>query len=333
MHFNLKTLAAAGALTTGAALALAGPAYALPGPVHAGITGTATAHNTSVGTVKVTGLLPTGGSYRLDHLTVIDGVTITATEGDNDGNGVTGEANTVLSGAGTLGTHSPDGAVVLDFTVGRDEALVKVPVTVGTSIGGATVSTDGTVTVTDVTRGRGVGGVFPGPAPTGTRTPFPGSSRTPGPRGSRTGSGDFVNRYGNGLDAYQQKIPGLVAGWTATKGDPATNLIRERVGTHDGSAVYLLEFQRLNGSSLIASGYCVTDSGAANGNVLVSAPCSTTSLAQQFYLNSRSNLENLGDRLFVTPHGTGVQLTDSADSSSGGGSGVYRWESGEQLPG
>ena len=40
--------------------------------------------------------------------------------------------------------------------------------------------------------------------------------------------GNEVNQFGNGFDVYQQRqYPGaIIAGWTATKADPATHFLR-----------------------------------------------------------------------------------------------------------
>ena len=48
--------------------------------------------------------------------------------------------------------------------------------------------------------------------------------------------GDEVNPFGNGFDVYQQHqyAGAIIAGWTATKADPATHFIR-LAGTHAGA--------------------------------------------------------------------------------------------------
>jgi len=150
------------------------------------------------------------------------------------------------------------------------------------------------------------------------------ASRVRTPRVSSVG--DFANAFGNGPDAYRQLYyPGArVAGWTVTRGDIATNLIRVQVGTTTGGApIYRLEFERYFGSSRGASGECMTQ---VNTSVLEET-CTESSLAQDWYLNGSSYLTNAASGLFVTPHGTGALLTVSTDPTSGGGSGVYHWVS------
>jgi hypothetical protein len=161
------------------------------------------------------------------------------------------------------------------------------------------------------------------------------ATKSAAPGGTLKGSravGDYVNTYGNGFDAYQQKIGAglLVRGWTATKGDPATNLIRTDDGTKtNGFEDYQLEFQRTSGSSLIASGYCV----AVSGSAIVQQSCSEGAPAQELYLDNGQLGSVSAPGMFVTPHGTGAALTVSANPGSGGGSGnTYRWKTTAQLP-
>jgi hypothetical protein len=143
--------------------------------------------------------------------------------------------------------------------------------------------------------------------------------------------GNYVNRFGNGFDAYRQhQYPGaIIAGWTATQGDPATHFLLNN-GTHQGAVQ--LEYAP-NGSG---SGLCVSDPGGGwssdplrDGLILTSC---NTGPWQQFIPQSDGSLKNVATGLFVNPNGTGAQLRGGASPTPWGGS-FYRFTSFSSLPG
>jgi hypothetical protein len=143
--------------------------------------------------------------------------------------------------------------------------------------------------------------------------------------------GNEVNRFGNGFDAYRQhQYPGaIIAGWTATQGDPATHFLLNN-GTHAGAVQ--LEYAP-NGSG---SGLCVSDPGGGwssdplrDGLILTSC---NTGPWQQFIPQSDGSLKNVATGLFVNPNGTGAQLRGGASPTPWGGS-FYRWTNFSSLPG
>jgi hypothetical protein len=143
--------------------------------------------------------------------------------------------------------------------------------------------------------------------------------------------GNEVNRFGNGLDAYRQhQYPGaIIAGWTATQGDPATHFLLNN-GTHQGAVQF--EYAP-NGS---ASGLCVSDPGGGwssdplrDGLILTSC---NTGPWQQFIPQSNGSLKNVATGLYVNPNGTGAQLRGGASPTTWGGS-FYKWTNFSSLPG
>ena len=148
---------------------------------------------------------------------------------------------------------------------------------------------------------------------------------TPGPYG------DEVNPFGNGFDVYQQhQYPGaIIAGWTATKADPATHFLR-LAGTSAGADKF--EYAPTGAGT----GLCVSDPGGGwasdplpDGLILTSC---NNGPWQQFVPQSNGTLKNLATGLFVNPNGTGAQLRGSTAPTSWGGS-VYTWTDYAHLPG
>jgi hypothetical protein len=144
-------------------------------------------------------------------------------------------------------------------------------------------------------------------------------------------TGDEVNPFGNGFDAYQQHdyAGAKVAGWPATQSDPATSFILN-AGTHPGA--YQFEYAP-NGT---ASGLCVSDPGGGwasdplpDGLILTNC---NTGPWQQFIPQSNGTLKNLKTGLYVNPDGKGAQLRGSSSTTSWGGS-VYNWTTSSSLPG
>ncbi len=142
--------------------------------------------------------------------------------------------------------------------------------------------------------------------------------------------GNEVNRFGNGFDAFRQhQFPGaIIAGWTATQGDPATHFILNN-GTHQG-AVQLEYAPKGSGTGL-----CVSDPGGGwssdplrDGLILTSC---NTGPWQQFIPQSNGSLKNVATGLFVNPNGTGAQLRGGASPTPWGGS-FYRFIDFSSLP-
>jgi hypothetical protein len=138
--------------------------------------------------------------------------------------------------------------------------------------------------------------------------------------------GDEVNRFGNGFDAFRQhQYPGaIIAGWTATQGDPATHFIRSN-GTHKGA--FRFEYAP-QGSG---SGLCVSDPGGGWSSDplrdgLILTPCNT-GLWQQFIPQANGTLKNVATGLYVNPNGTGRQLAGGTSPTPWGGS-SYTWRAG-----
>jgi hypothetical protein len=143
--------------------------------------------------------------------------------------------------------------------------------------------------------------------------------------------GDEVNRFGNGFDAFRQhQFPGaIIAGWTATQGDPATHFLLTN-GTHQG-AIRLEYAPKGTGTGL-----CVSDPGGGwssdplrDGLILTSC---NTGPWQQFIPQSNGSLKNVATGLFVNPNGTGAQLRGGASPTAWGGS-FYRFVDFSSLPG
>ncbi len=148
---------------------------------------------------------------------------------------------------------------------------------------------------------------------------------TPGPYG------DEVNPFGNGFDVYQQHqyAGAIIAGWTATKADPATHFLR-LAGTTSGA--YKYEYAPTGAGT----GLCVSDPGGGWAsdplpNGLILTGCNNGPW-QQFVPQSNGTLKNLATGLFVNPDGTGAQLRGSTAATSWGGS-AYTWTDYAHLPG
>jgi len=143
--------------------------------------------------------------------------------------------------------------------------------------------------------------------------------------------GDEVNPFGNGFDVYQQHqaVNAIIAGWTATKADPATHFIRLS-GTHSGA--YQYEYApHGSGTGLCVSepGYDAAGTGLTTGLVL--RGCNTGPW-QQFVPQSNGSLANLATGLVVSPNGTGAQLRGTTAPTPWGGS-RYTWTDYAHLPG
>jgi hypothetical protein len=143
--------------------------------------------------------------------------------------------------------------------------------------------------------------------------------------------GDEVNSFGNGFDVFQQHqaVNAIIAGWTATKADPATHFLRLS-GTVAGAFRY--EYAPRGAGT----GLCVSDPGfdaAGTGlmNGLVLRGCNTGPW-QQFVPQSNGTLKNVATGLFVNPNGTGAQLRGGTAPVSWGGS-HYTWTDFAHLPG
>jgi len=142
--------------------------------------------------------------------------------------------------------------------------------------------------------------------------------------------GNEVNPFGNGFDVFQQHqaVNAIIAGWTATRADPATHFIRHN-GTVSGA--YQYEYApHGSGTGLCVSdpGYDAAGTGLTNGLVL--RGCNTGGW-QQFIPQSNSTLRNVATGLVVSPNGTGAQLRGTTHPASWGGS-FYKWTDFAHLP-
>jgi hypothetical protein len=146
--------------------------------------------------------------------------------------------------------------------------------------------------------------------------------------------GDEVNPFGNGFDVYQQHFHAgaVIAGWSATKTDPATQFLQQPAFT---GAVNTWRFEAVNGRTGIATGLCVSDPGGGwasdplpNGLILTS--CNTGPF-QEFVQASNGTLTNVKTGLIVNPDGTGAQLRGMTTASPWGGS-FYKWTDEAHLP-
>jgi hypothetical protein len=142
--------------------------------------------------------------------------------------------------------------------------------------------------------------------------------------------GNYVNKFGNGLDVYrQQQHPGArIVGWTATQSDAATHFIINN-GTHPGA--YQIEYAP-DGTG---TGLCVSDPGGGwasdplrDGLILVDCSFSPW---QQFIRQPDGTLKNVATGLYVNPHGKGAQLRGESSATSWGGS-SYTWTPEGSLP-
>ena len=143
--------------------------------------------------------------------------------------------------------------------------------------------------------------------------------------------GNEVNPFGNGFDVFQQHqaVNAIIAGWTATKADPATHFIRLS-GTHSGAFRYEYAPHGV-GTGLCVSepGYDAAGTGLTTGLVL--RGCNTGPW-QQFIPQSNGSLANLASGLVVSPNGTGAQLRGTTAPTPWGGS-RYTWTDYAHLPG
>ena len=148
-----------------------------------------------------------------------------------------------------------------------------------------------------------------------------------------TGSyGDEVNAFGNGFDVFRQHYwaGAVVVGWTATRGDPATNFIR----ISRGPGVWQFEATRAGG---IATGLCVSDPGGgwpdpAGPDGLLITVCNSGPWQQFRVLTAEpSELRDVATGLVVWPDGTGAQLRGSV-TPIGGVSNRYTWMDNAKLP-
>jgi len=151
------------------------------------------------------------------------------------------------------------------------------------------------------------------------------SARTPGTLG------DEVNRFGNGFDVYGQRqaVNTIIAGWTATKADPATHFIRVP-GTVKGA--YRFDYAPngvATGLSVSEPGYDAAGTGLKDGLVL---RASNNGPWQQFIPQPNGTLKNVATGLYVSPNGAGAQLRGTTAPSPWGGS-AYTWKDYAHLPG
>jgi hypothetical protein len=143
--------------------------------------------------------------------------------------------------------------------------------------------------------------------------------------------GDEVNPFGNGFDVLGQRqaVNAIIAGWTATKADPATHFIRVP-GTVPGA--YRFEYAPngvATGLSVSEPGYDAAGTGLKDGLVL---RASNTGPWQQFIPQPDGTLKNVATGLYVNPNGTGAQLRGGTAPSPWGGS-VWTWTDHAHLPG
>jgi len=143
--------------------------------------------------------------------------------------------------------------------------------------------------------------------------------------------GDEVNPFGNGFDVLGQRqaVNAIIAGWTATKSDPATHFIRVP-GTVPGA--YRFDYAPngvATGLSAANPGYDAAGTGLKDGLVL---RASNTGPWQQFIPQPDGTLKNAATGLYVSPNGTGAQLRGGTAPSPWGGS-VYTWKDYAHLPG
>ena len=143
--------------------------------------------------------------------------------------------------------------------------------------------------------------------------------------------GDEVNRFGNGFDSFRQHqfAGAIIAGWTATQGDPATHFIRTN-GTHAGA--FRFEYAPKDAGT----GLCVSDPGGGWASDplrdgLILTACNTGPW-QQFIPQSNGSLRNVATGLYVNPNGTGAQLRGGTSPTAWGGS-SYTWKDFSSLPG
>ncbi len=147
---------------------------------------------------------------------------------------------------------------------------------------------------------------------------------------SNTTVGDEVNKFGYGFDSYRQHdyAGAIIAGWTATSSDPATQFLMNN-GSHSG----YVQFEYAPTGS--GSGLCVSDPGGGWGSDplrdgLILTNCNSGPF-QQFLQRSDGTLVNLATGLIVDPAGKGGQLRGESTATSWGGS-AYTWTGESSLP-
>jgi len=368
LHFNLRTVLGMG-IPVLLGTALAGGVAALPahaesyqdtslsaGAVTDEMFGGANLAAANDGSTEIS-LSGTGVTWLL-HGTVSAGVELTGSTISYTGPEVSSPPDVVAVGTDSNGNAE---ALVLPVVIGTDTIqLGGAPQKVSLS-GLADTNTAGTVTFSaaDSDTGNTIAYAEPG-LPAGLTSGSPvltylGGTAAPGTYGevsvtatdtdgavlngefaltvsanSIDNYGNYVNKYGNGFDAYRQHdyAGARVVGWTATQDDPATHFIL-RTGTHAGA--YQIEYAP-NGSG---SGLCVADphGGWASDPLpdgLILAPCNTGPF-QQFIPQSDGTLENVATGLTVDPAGTGAQLRGESSSVAWGGA-VYSWTSESSFP-
>jgi hypothetical protein len=143
-------------------------------------------------------------------------------------------------------------------------------------------------------------------------------------------AGDEVNPFGNGFDVYRQHqaAGAIIAGWPATKPDPATHFLI-LAGTHSGAVTFQYA---PNGKG---TGLCISDphGGWPSDPLpdgLILAWCNTGAF-QQFVPQLNGTLKNLATGLYVNPAGKGAQLRGGVTPTTWGGS-VYTWTEYDNLP-
>jgi hypothetical protein len=315
----------------------------------------AAANNTETKTITLSG---TGVTWSL-HGTVTSGVTLSGTTIAYTGNAVTSPPNVVADAKDSAGNVE---ALVIPVTIGSNSiqigsgGFVKVSLSaLADSNVSGTVKFSATGAATDTINfaesnlpsglssgnpvltfvgGTAAPGTYPGVVVTATDSfgaVLNGTFTLTVDANAVSQYGDEVNRFGNGFDSFQQhQFPGaIVAGWTATKSDPATHFILNN-GTHQGA------FQFEYAPHGTAVGLCVSDPGGGwasdplrDGLILTSC---NTGPWQQFVPQSNGTLQNVATGLFVNPNGTGAQLRGGASPTSWGGS-VYTWRDFSSLPG
>jgi hypothetical protein len=143
--------------------------------------------------------------------------------------------------------------------------------------------------------------------------------------------GDMVNPFGNGFDVFQQHqaVNAIIAGWTATKADPATHFLR-LPGTIPGAFRFEYAPHGVGtGLSVSDPGYDAAGTGLKDGLVLRG---SNNGAWQQWIPQANGTLKNAATGLIVSPNGTGAQLRGTTAPTSWGGS-VYKWTDFAHLPG
>lgn len=142
--------------------------------------------------------------------------------------------------------------------------------------------------------------------------------------------GNYVNKYGNGLDVFRQHftVNGQIAGWAATQHDPATRFARHILGNGnftlaaapDGAGTSLCVSNPMGGA--LPAGALPTG--------LVERSCNG-SVFQQFKMDTAGHLISVVNGQFVNPAGTGAQMRTGPSAVPWGGS-AYAWADYGSLP-